>query len=120
LLLVLQLHSIRTSGRTDTSFGQCQIGQLVVLATVRRRLKVIVVLMVHFGAVKGKLCRIVHVDNLFAQRIGVVAFTGDQCKAGLFRFLFNARIDGGLETSGNSKETAVFASTVPGIDAVYC
>jgi hypothetical protein len=77
---MLSLHSIRASGSTDASFLKREIGQLVVLFTVRRRLKVIVVLMVHFGAIKGKLCRIVHVDNLLAQCIGSLPLPATKVK----------------------------------------
>ena len=67
------LKAIGTSRRLDAALIERQFGQGIVSLAIGRRLKVIVVLMVNFGLEKRKSCRIVHIDESFAERVGVVA-----------------------------------------------
>lgn len=74
--------------------------------------------MVHLGLIKGKSRRVVDVDKLFAERIGVVAPPSLQSEARLGGRGFNGWIDGMQGTSRQTNQAAVFATTVIGINAV--
>jgi hypothetical protein len=77
------LDSVRAPSGPDASLYKSQVGEFTVSTPVRWILKVIVVLVIDFAGIKGKLGRVVNVNNLFAQRIRVVALAWHQFKASL-------------------------------------
>mmetsp|Transcript_28290 Transcript_28290/g.77663 ORF Transcript_28290/g.77663 Transcript_28290/m.77663 type:complete len:238 (+) Transcript_28290:580-1293(+) len=75
--------------------------------------------MVHFGLVKGKLGGIVQVDNLFAQRVGVVAFAGHNLETGILGNGFHGRDRGVIHASGQPNQRSIFSALVHWIHAVF-
>ena len=98
------LHTIGTSGNVNTTIFQGFVGEFIVFRSVCRTLKVIMELMIYFFLVKGETIRIVHVHDLFPQRIRVVAFPWDHGVPCLLRRRLHFGVHHVFRAAGNTHQ----------------
>lgn len=110
---------VRTACLMYAALLQGKICQLVVVLSVGRGLKVIVVLVVHLGLVKGELLGIIDINDLLAKGVWIVALALHQrepCIGGRFLNLWIARV---FNAAWKTNQTSVFTPSVTGIHTIW-